>query len=85
MVAYNKKSPVELVFKPLRFFRLINVYNRNIRKQIYQIANRRNLMTKELPKYLIAFLKTTEKASLIYQKMKKRKNQKSQIVKRNLN
>ena len=31
-------------------------------------------MTKELTKYQITFLKTTEKASLIYQQLKKRKN-----------
>ena len=40
----------------------------------YQIANGKNFTTKELAKYQTVFSKTTEKANLIYQKLKKRRN-----------
>ena len=43
-------------------------------KSSNDLANGRNFLTKELTKYFFTFLKTTETASLIYQKLKKRKN-----------
>ena len=72
MVAYNKKSPIELICKPRRSVDWYTSYIWNIRDQIYQIENGK--IRKKLTEYEIVLSKTTDKASLIYYRLKKMKN-----------
>ena len=84
MVTHSKQSPIELAFTLLRslYWYLSHIWN--IWCQIYQISYKIIFKTKELTKNTIAFFKNHWKASLKFQKLKKRKNwvEKSSVLNR---